>query len=242
MRGVAGAQCAHMAAGGGRWCWEGLALTPSLLQPPLLAPGHHAAGGGTLDGPMLSKAEFVERVRQSNQACHDGDFQRAIALYGEALAVDPQNCILYSNRSAAYAKTQQYDLALEDAAQARLLNPKWPKVRQPLGVAPAPPQPLGGVLSARKACVGLWELRGAKSVEGVVPPWQAGALPTRLPGRALPRCLWRTEGVKSHLQALPPPPQGAPAPGICSTTDATPQLPLRRWGSSLSHHGSGSLI
>ncbi|XP_028712870.1 tetratricopeptide repeat protein 28-like [Peromyscus leucopus] len=80
------------------------------------------------DEPALSKAEFVEKVRQSNQACHDGDFHTAIVLYNEALAVDPQNCILYSNRSAAYMKTQQYHKALDDAIKARLLNPKWPKV------------------------------------------------------------------------------------------------------------------
>ncbi|GAB1289995.1 Tetratricopeptide repeat protein 28 [Apodemus speciosus] len=79
------------------------------------------------DEPALSKAEFVEKVRQSNQACHDGDFHTAIVLYNEALAVDPQNCILYSNRSAAYMKTQQYHKALDDAIKARLLNPKWPK-------------------------------------------------------------------------------------------------------------------
>lgn len=79
---------------------------------------------------MLSKAEFVEKVRQSNQACHDGDFHTAIVLYNEALGVDPQNCILYSNRSAAYMKIHQYDKALDDAIKARLLNPKWPKVRK----------------------------------------------------------------------------------------------------------------
>nr|XP_028566909.1 LOW QUALITY PROTEIN: tetratricopeptide repeat protein 28 [Podarcis muralis] len=87
------------------------------------------------DGPVLSKAEFVEKVRQSNQACHEGNFHKAIVLYSEALAVDPQNCILYSNRSAAYMKTQQYDQALDDAIQARLLNPKWPKAYFRQGVA-----------------------------------------------------------------------------------------------------------
>lgn len=87
------------------------------------------------DEPALSKAEFVEKVRQSNQACHDGDFHTAIVLYNEALAVDPQNCILYSNRSAAYMKTQQYHKALDDAIKARLLNPKWPKAYFRQGVA-----------------------------------------------------------------------------------------------------------
>lgn len=85
----------------------------------------HAA---TADGPGLSKAEFMEKVRQSNEACQLGDFQTAVKLYGEALRADPQNCILYSNRSAAHLKLGQYQTALDDAVKARLLNPKWPKV------------------------------------------------------------------------------------------------------------------
>nr|XP_019832635.1 PREDICTED: tetratricopeptide repeat protein 28-like [Bos indicus] len=97
--------------------------------------GAKTIGRRSPDGPVLSKAEFVEKVRQSNQACHDGDFHTAIVLYNEALAVDPQNCILYSNRSAAYMKIQQYDKALDDAIKARLLNPKWPKAYFRQGVA-----------------------------------------------------------------------------------------------------------
>ncbi|XP_052510568.1 tetratricopeptide repeat protein 28 isoform X1 [Budorcas taxicolor] len=107
--------------------------------PPAPAPiplfGAKTIGRRSPDGPVLSKAEFVEKVRQSNQACHDGDFHTAIVLYNEALAVDPQNCILYSNRSAAYMKIQQYDKALDDAIKARLLNPKWPKAYFRQGVA-----------------------------------------------------------------------------------------------------------
>ncbi|ELK31492.1 Serine/threonine-protein kinase Chk2 [Myotis davidii] len=101
----------------------------ALPQLPAQIPlfGAKTIGQRSPDGPVLSKAEFVEKVRQSNQACHDGDFHTAIVLYNEALAVDPQNCILYSNRSAAYMKIQQYDKALDDAIKARLLNPKWPK-------------------------------------------------------------------------------------------------------------------
>ncbi|XP_069850715.1 tetratricopeptide repeat protein 28 isoform X2 [Dipodomys merriami] len=107
--------------------------------PPAPAPvplfGVKTVGQRSPDEPVLSKAEFVEKVRQSNQACHDGDFHTAIVLYNEALAVDPQNCILYSNRSAAYMKIQQYEQALDDAIKARLLNPKWPKAYFRQGVA-----------------------------------------------------------------------------------------------------------
>uniref|UniRef100_A0A3Q2D8R6 Uncharacterized protein n=1 Tax=Cyprinodon variegatus TaxID=28743 RepID=A0A3Q2D8R6_CYPVA len=77
------------------------------------------------------KAEFMEKVRQSNEACQRGDFQEAVRLYGEALQADPQNCILYSNRSGAFLKLGQHQAALEDAEKACGLNPKWPKVSPP---------------------------------------------------------------------------------------------------------------
>ncbi|KAM7391554.1 hypothetical protein PAMP_022236 [Pampus punctatissimus] len=75
----------------------------------------------------LSKAEFMEKVQQSNEACQRGDFQVAVHLYGDALQADPQNCILYSNRSAALLKLGHYQAALQDAEKACELNPKWPK-------------------------------------------------------------------------------------------------------------------
>ncbi|KAK5603539.1 hypothetical protein CRENBAI_005332 [Crenichthys baileyi] len=75
----------------------------------------------------LSKVEFMEKVRQSNEACQRGDFQEAVWLYSDALQADPQNCILYSNRSGAFLKLGQHQAALEDAEKACGLNPKWPK-------------------------------------------------------------------------------------------------------------------
>ncbi|KAK2902312.1 hypothetical protein Q8A73_012058 [Channa argus] len=75
----------------------------------------------------LSKAEFMEKVQQSNEACQRGDFQSAVYLYSDALHADPQNCILYSNRSAALLKLGQHQAALDDAEKACELNPKWPK-------------------------------------------------------------------------------------------------------------------
>uniref|UniRef100_A0A671YF15 Tetratricopeptide repeat domain 28 n=1 Tax=Sparus aurata TaxID=8175 RepID=A0A671YF15_SPAAU len=76
----------------------------------------------------LSKAAFMEKVQQSNEACQRGDFQAAVHLYTNALQADPQNCILYSNRSAALLKLGQHQAALDDAEKACELNPKWPKV------------------------------------------------------------------------------------------------------------------
>lgn len=79
----------------------------------------------------LSKAEFMEKVQQSNEACQRGDFHAAVRLYSDALQADPQNCILFSNRSAAFLKLGQHQAALDDAEKACELNPKWPKVSVP---------------------------------------------------------------------------------------------------------------
>ena len=38
------------------------------------------------------------------------------------------NHILYSNRSAAYIKLEQFEKALADALKAKELDPSWPKV------------------------------------------------------------------------------------------------------------------
>ncbi|XP_029024988.1 tetratricopeptide repeat protein 28 isoform X2 [Betta splendens] len=96
---------------------------------PVVPPRPDRACGG------LSKAEFLECVRRSNQACQQGEYALAVRLYSEALTADPQNCILYSNRSAAYLRLGQYNTALDDAIKARLINPKWPKAYFRQGVA-----------------------------------------------------------------------------------------------------------
>lgn len=83
---------------------------------------------GTSSLPAASKALFVEKVRQSNAACQGGDYAKAVALYTDALQLDPTNHILYSNRSAAHLKMGQFQQALQDATRARDLNSKWPKV------------------------------------------------------------------------------------------------------------------
>lgn len=41
--------------------------------------------------------------------------------------MDSGNHVLYSNRSAAYAKANKYDLALQDAEKTVQLKPDWGK-------------------------------------------------------------------------------------------------------------------
>ncbi|XP_031330301.1 tetratricopeptide repeat protein 28 isoform X2 [Photinus pyralis] len=90
---------------------------------------------GTTELPAANRALFVEKVHQSNAACQSGDFATAVALYTDALQLDPTNHILYSNRSAAKLKQGLFAQALQDAVTARDLCPTWPKAYYRQGVA-----------------------------------------------------------------------------------------------------------
>ena len=45
-----------------------------------------------------NRAAFMEKVKQSNDAIHKGEFDKAVLFYTEAIAMDPQNHVLFSNR------------------------------------------------------------------------------------------------------------------------------------------------
>jgi stress-induced-phosphoprotein 1 len=47
--------------------------------------------------------------------------------FTEAIALTPENHILYSNRSAAYASKKDWENALTDAKKTTELKPDWPK-------------------------------------------------------------------------------------------------------------------
>ena len=47
--------------------------------------------------------------------------------FTQAIAIEPQNHVLYSNRSAVYAATSEYQKALDDANKATEIKPEWAK-------------------------------------------------------------------------------------------------------------------
>ncbi|XP_068632473.1 stress-induced-phosphoprotein 1 [Battus philenor] len=72
--------------------------------------------------------EQVNQLKEKgNAALSSGDFEGAVKFYSDAIKLDPNNHVLYSNRSAAHAKAENYEAALEDANKTVLLNPSWSK-------------------------------------------------------------------------------------------------------------------
>ncbi|XP_011300821.1 stress-induced-phosphoprotein 1 [Fopius arisanus] len=64
---------------------------------------------------------------KGNAALHENKYDDAIKYYTEAINLDKDNHVLYSNRSAAYAKSGQYVKALEDAERTISLKTDWAK-------------------------------------------------------------------------------------------------------------------
>ncbi|KAI0751258.1 activator of Hsp70 and Hsp90 chaperone [Daedaleopsis nitida] len=64
---------------------------------------------------------------QGNKAFQAKDYDKAIELFSQALEIDPNNFVLWSNRSAAKAGKRQWGAALEDAEQCIKINPTWSK-------------------------------------------------------------------------------------------------------------------
>ncbi|KAM3509251.1 hypothetical protein MY10362_000691 [Beauveria mimosiformis] len=62
-----------------------------------------------------------------NKAIADKNFDDAIDKFTQAIAIQPENHILYSNRSAAYASKKEWDSALKDAEKTTEIKPDWAK-------------------------------------------------------------------------------------------------------------------
>lgn len=72
---------------------------------------------------------------QGNQAFQAGDVQLAISLFTQAIDLDPDNHVFYSNRAAAYMKADSKSKALHDAEKCVELAPTWSKGYSRLGAA-----------------------------------------------------------------------------------------------------------
>jgi len=76
-----------------------------------------------------------ELKNKGNAALSAQNYDEAIKLYTQAIALDASNHVYYSNRSAAYASIGKYNDALADAERAVSLSPNWAKGYQRKGFA-----------------------------------------------------------------------------------------------------------
>jgi len=72
---------------------------------------------------------------KGNKAFSAGDYATAITAYTEAIAADPTDHVLHSNRSAANAKNGAFKDALLDANKCIELKPDWAKGHSRRGAA-----------------------------------------------------------------------------------------------------------
>ncbi|KAL9090956.1 MAG: hypothetical protein Q9159_001699 [Coniocarpon cinnabarinum] len=64
---------------------------------------------------------------QGNKAFAAKNFDEAIESFGKAIELQPDNHVLYSNRSGAYASKKDWQHALEDANKTTEIKPDWSK-------------------------------------------------------------------------------------------------------------------
>lgn len=60
----------------------------------------------------MSAAELKQR---GNAAFSEGNFNEAISLFSEAIALEPVNEVLYCNRSMAHASLENWEQSVADA-------------------------------------------------------------------------------------------------------------------------------
>lgn len=81
------------------------------------------------DHALEEALEQAERLKsEGNVAFKENRHLDAIRLYSQAIELDPENAVYYSNRSAAYlAQGDSRGKALKDAERCIELKPDWAK-------------------------------------------------------------------------------------------------------------------
>lgn len=81
----------------------------------------------------VDKSLSLQKKEHGNAEYKKGNYLEAIESYTEAIAADPFDEVLYSNRAAAYAMLKINDQGIEDCLMAVKLNPRFAKAYIRLG-------------------------------------------------------------------------------------------------------------
>ncbi|KAI9594919.1 hypothetical protein BDF19DRAFT_442823 [Syncephalis fuscata] len=79
--------------------------------------------------------EAEELKAKGNQELANNNSSKAIELYTQAIEINSENAIYYSNRAAAYSRIEKHDMAITDALQALKINPSFSRAYSRLGLA-----------------------------------------------------------------------------------------------------------
>jgi tetratricopeptide (TPR) repeat protein len=82
-----------------------------------------------------STRKAAELKQRGNDALAKKEYKKAIDCYSEAINIDLDNPVIYSNRSAAYANLKMWSEAYADASRCNFLDPKFAKGWQRKGYA-----------------------------------------------------------------------------------------------------------
>lgn len=69
-------------------------------------------------------------IEKASLSYSNGDLDKALYYYDQAVLVDPANNVLYANRSVIYLKLGKIQEAIDEAQHSIQLNPEWAKVRR----------------------------------------------------------------------------------------------------------------
>ena len=107
--------------------------------------------------------EAEEAKALGNAAFKAKQYPEAVTHFTTAIAADPKNHVLYSNRSAAHAAEEEYKSALLDANKCIDLKPDWAKGHSRRGAAYVGLKNWRAAIAAYEAGLelGAEELRGA---------------------------------------------------------------------------------
>jgi Flp pilus assembly protein TadD len=134
--GLAFVLLAGLCFGGLLLLWSGPSPSRTSISRELstVTPVSSAIAQGTLSAqPRMSsgpqpgastKPEVRTLLNEASQAEKQGDNQKALAMYNEALQLDPDSADLYNARGIIYSDRGEYDKAIADYTEAIRLFPK----------------------------------------------------------------------------------------------------------------------
>ena len=128
-----GAVCVALGLGVGYYLGR-QSVQPAATAPTTQSPSF-SEDEARLRGALISNPNDLEVLIQLGNLCYDnGKFQDAVEWYGRALAIDPKNVNVRTDRGTSYWNLGQADPAIAEFRKSLELNPSHAQTLYNLGV------------------------------------------------------------------------------------------------------------